>query len=140
CNHCKGCETKWYLNNRASRFRPRFGYSVSRRRRSLPMTRLLVVLFTAAVAVAEPPKTHQIKLDGQTFTLPEGFTIERVAGPPLVDRPISASFDDRGRLYVTDSSGSNEKLTEQLKHPNHRVIRLEDTKGTGTFDKSTVFA
>jgi putative membrane-bound dehydrogenase-like protein len=106
------------------------------------MTRLAVLLLIASVAVAEPQKiaTHQIKLDGHTFTLPEGFTIERVAGPPLVDRPISASFDDRGRLYVTDSSGSNEKLTEQLKHPDHRVIRLEDTNGTGVFDKSTVFA
>lgn len=104
------------------------------------MTRLAIVLLITSVAVAEPPKTHQMKLDGQTFTLPVGFTIERVAGPPLVDRPISASFDDRGRLYVTDSSGSNEKLTEQLKHPDHRVMRLEDTKGTGVFDKSTVFA
>ncbi|MBO0698099.1 MAG: HEAT repeat domain-containing protein [Zavarzinella sp.] len=107
------------------------------------MSRLAVLLLTAAVATAQPPKppaTHQVKLDGQTFTLPVGFTIERVAGPPLVDRPVSASFDDRGRLYVTDSSGSNEKLTEQIKHPNHRVIRLEDTKGNGVFDKATVFA
>ncbi len=106
------------------------------------MTRLAIVLLTATLAIADTPKTktHQIKLDGQTFTLPEGFTIERVAGPPLVDRPISASFDDRGRLYVTDSSGSNERLTEQIKHPNHRIIRLEDTDGDGKFDKSTVFA
>ena len=80
------------------------------------MIRLATLLLIASVAVAEPPKiaTHQIKLDGQTFTLPVGFTIERVAGPPLVDRPISASFDDRGRLYVTDSSGSNEKLTSGI--------------------------
>jgi putative membrane-bound dehydrogenase-like protein len=109
------------------------------------MSRLAVLLLVASVAAAEPtsptsPTTHQIKLDGQTFTLPVGFTIERVAGPPIVDRPVSASFDDRGRLYVTDSSGSNEKLTEQIKHPNHRVIRLEDSKGTGVFDKATVFA
>ncbi|HKA06353.1 MAG TPA: PVC-type heme-binding CxxCH protein, partial [Gemmataceae bacterium] len=103
---------------------------------------ILSFLLPATLLAAEPtkPATHQIKLDAHTFTLPVGFTIERVAGPPLVDRPISASFDDRGRLYVTDSSGSNEKLTEQLKHPGHRVIRLEDTKGTGVFDKSTVFA
>jgi putative membrane-bound dehydrogenase-like protein len=104
------------------------------------MFRLAVFLLVSSIAAAEPPATHQIKLDGQTFTLPAGFTIERVAGPPLVDRPISASFDDRGRLYVTDSSGSNEKPTEQLKHPDHRIIRLEDTKGTGVFDKATVFA
>jgi putative membrane-bound dehydrogenase-like protein len=107
------------------------------------MSRLAVLLLCAAVAAAQPPKppaTHQIKLDGHTFTLPVGFTVERVAGPPLVDRPIVASFDDRGRLYVADSSGSNEKPAEQLKHPNHRIVRLEDTKGTGVFDKATVFA
>lgn len=113
------------------------------------MSRHLAFLFLySTLAAGEPsptkpdikPGTHQIQLDGQTFTLPVGFTIERVAGPPLVDRPISASFDDRGRLYVTDSSGSNEKPEVQLKNPTHRIIRLEDTKGTGVFDKATVFA
>src|SRR5262245_9576008 len=103
---------------------------------------ILSLLLPTAILADEPPKpgTHQIKLDGHTFTLPVGFTIERVAGPPQVDRPIVASFDDRGRLYVADSSGSNEKLTDQLKNPTHRIIRLEDTKGTGVFDKATVFA
>jgi putative membrane-bound dehydrogenase-like protein len=106
------------------------------------MTRLAVVLLSAAVAVAQSPKatTHQIKLDEHTFTLPVGFTIERVAGPPLVDRPIVASFDDRGRLYVADSSGSNEKVAEQLKNPTHRIVRLEDADGDGKYEKSTVFA
>src|SRR5262245_15792453 len=108
------------------------------------MSRLAIfsVLLSATLLAAEPakPATHQVKLDGHTFTLPVGFTIERVAGPPLVDRPIVASFDDRGRLYVADSSGSNEKTSEQVKIPTHRIIRLEDTKGTGVFDKATVFA
>ena len=49
-----------------------------------------------------------------------------VCASPLVDRPISASFDDQGRLYVTDSSGSNEKPDKQLEAKPHRVVRLED--------------
>ena len=79
----------------------------------------ILLLFPAALLAAEPPKpaTHQVKLNGHTFTLPDGFTIERVAGPPLVDRPIAADFDEAGRLYVADSSGSNEKVAEQLKNP-----------------------
>jgi putative membrane-bound dehydrogenase-like protein len=85
-------------------------------------------------------KTHQVQLNGHTFTLPVGFEIELVAGPPLVDRPITADFDEQGRLYVADSSGSNEKVAEQLKKKPHRIVRLEDTKGTGRFDKSIVFA
>jgi putative membrane-bound dehydrogenase-like protein len=86
------------------------------------------------------PKTHQVKLNGHVFTLPVGFEIELAAGPDLVKRPIEADFDEQGRLYVSDSSGSNENVQEQLKKKPHRVVRLEDSKGTGKFDKSTVFA
>src|SRR6185369_2288188 len=90
----------------------------------------------------QPPAAplNQVKLNGHTFTLPPGFTIELVAGPPLVNRPITASFDEEGRLYVADSSGSNENVQVQLQKKPHRIVRLEDTKGTGKFDKSTVFA
>jgi putative membrane-bound dehydrogenase-like protein len=83
---------------------------------------------------------HEVRLNGHTFTLPVGFEIEQVAGPPLVNRPIVADFDEQGRLYVADSSGSNDKVTEQLRLKPHRAVRLEDTDGDGRFDRSTVFA
>jgi len=79
-------------------------------------------------------------VNGRTFTVPDGFTVELVAGPPLVDRPIIADFDERGRLYVADSSGSTEKVQKQLEDRPHRIVRLEDTDGDGRFDKQTVFA
>jgi putative membrane-bound dehydrogenase-like protein len=103
---------------------------------------LLVSLFSLQAQQAPPlrARTHQVKLNGQTFTLPVGFTIEQAAGPPLVDRPIVADFDDQGRLYVADSSGSNESVQVQLKKKPHRILRLEDTKGDGRFDRATVFA
>src|SRR6266498_2128643 len=99
--------------------------------------------FRAAVAlslIAPPAFAAQFKFPGQTFTVPDGFEVELVAGPHLVERPVSASFDAQGRLYVTDSSGSNEKPDKQLANPSHRVLRLEDTDGDGRFDKSVVFA
>ena len=80
------------------------------------------------------------KFPTQTFTVPDGFEVELAAGTNLSPRPVSASFDDHGRLYVTDSSGSNDKPVDQLKNPTARVLRLEDTDGDGRFDKSTVFA
>jgi putative membrane-bound dehydrogenase-like protein len=91
---------------------------------------------------AGPPAagTNQVELNGHTFILPPGFEIELVAGPPLVNRPIVADLDEQGRLYVADSSGSNEKVAEQLKKKPHRILRLEDTDGDGRFDRSTVFA
>src|SRR5262245_29541359 len=95
----------------------------------------LVFLTASCLHAADKPaaKTHQVRLNGHTFTLPAGFTIELAAGQPLVDRPITADFDEEGRLYVSDSSGSNEKVEEQLKKKPHRVLRLEDTKGDGKF-------
>ncbi len=79
-------------------------------------------------------------LNGHTFTLPDGFVIEVAAKAPLVDRPITMDFDERGRLYVTDSSGSNEPTAKQLENPTHRIRRLEDVDGDGVYDKSTLFA
>ena len=66
--------------------------------------------------------------------------MERAASSELAPRPIDMDFDEQGHLYVTDSSGSNAPVTEQLKQKPHRVLRLEDTNGDGVFDKSTVFA
>ena len=79
-------------------------------------------------------------VEGRVFRVPEGFSVEKVAGPPLVDRPIVADFDEQGRLYVADSSGSNEKVKKQVVDRPHRIVRLEDSDGDGRFDRSTVFA
>jgi putative membrane-bound dehydrogenase-like protein len=97
----------------------------------------LALLFGPAAAAARGGEFH---LNGHTFTLPDGFELEQAAGPPLVDRPIVADFDEQGRLYVADSSGSNEKVNVQLEKKPHRIVRLEDTDGDGRFDKRTVFA
>ena len=82
----------------------------------------------------------EFKLNGHTFTLPDGFEIELAAKTPIVDRPITASFDELGRLYVSDSSGTNDPVKKQLEDKPHRILRLEDTDGDGVFDKTGVFA
>ncbi len=82
----------------------------------------------------------QFRIGAHNFTLPDGFEIELVAGTNLVPRPIEADFDESGRLYVTDSSGSNDKVEKQLAEKPHRIVRLEDTDGNGRFDRSVVFA
>jgi putative membrane-bound dehydrogenase-like protein len=86
-----------------------------------------------------PDGFHQVKLNGHHFTLPDGFTIEVAAGVPLVERPIVAAFDEKGILYVCDSSGSNEPAAVQAKKKPHRIVRLQDSDGDGRFDKSNVF-
>ncbi len=75
-----------------------------------------------------------------SLKVPDGFSIDLAAGPPLVERPIVAAFDDEGRLYVAESSGSNDPVQKQLEDKPHRIVRLEDTDGDGKFDRRTVFA
>ena len=82
----------------------------------------------------------EVQSGGRKFHIPDGFTIERIAGPPLVDRPITAALDELGRLYVSDSSGSNDRVQKQLLEKPHRILRLEDTDRDGKFDKRTNFA
>lgn len=82
----------------------------------------------------------EFELNGRRYSLPDGFSLEQVAGPPLVDRPICADFDEQGRLYVAESSGANDDVETQLKERPHRILRLEDTDGDGHFDQSVVFA
>ncbi|MCE9565500.1 MAG: c-type cytochrome [Planctomycetes bacterium] len=99
----------------------------------------LLSLLLVAGSLNAQPNTHQVKLNGHTFTLPKDFTIELAAGADLAPRPIVAAFDTQGRLYVCDSSGSNEKTAIQVEKKPHRIVRLESTKGDGKFDKQTVF-
>ncbi len=95
------------------------------------------ILLTAA---PQRPDSPQPASAVAGLTVPDGFEVERVAGPPLVERPIVADFDEEGRLYVADSSGSNDKVDKQLADKPHRIVRLEDTDGDGRFDTSVVFA
>src|SRR5205085_6700995 len=94
----------------------------------------------AGGAAAPPAKTHQVRLNGHTFTLPVGFGVELVVSSPLVDRPIVADFDDQGRLYVAEANGAVTREDVAQKKTMHRIVRLEDTDGDGKFDKGTVFA
>ncbi len=72
--------------------------------------------------------------------VPDGFTIELVAGSDLVQHPMMGCFDERGRLFVCESAGTNRPASELIADPQDSIRLLEDTDGDGVFDKSTVFA
>ncbi|MDA0810549.1 MAG: c-type cytochrome [Planctomycetota bacterium] len=96
------------------------------------------VLIPVFAARAEP--SSSISTERGTIRVRDGFTIERVAGPPLVGHPMLANFDERGRLFIAESAGKNLRPAElETELPNF-VRMLEDTDGDGTFDKSTIFA
>ena len=104
---------------------------------SSAITALVLLTFVGHDQVAS---AADFAINGQRFTVPDGFVVELAAGTNVVQRPVSASFAADGRLYVTDSSGSNEKPDQQLKNPTHRILCLEDTNGDGRFDTVKVFA
>ncbi len=71
------------------------------------------------------------------MTVPEGFAVELVASEPEIVNPVAMTFDERGRIWITES----------LEYPRHeagpgrdRIKVLEDTDGDGRADKFTVFA
>src|SRR5688572_22662430 len=92
---------------------------------------LIFLVFTARCVAGAAEVKHKV---------PDGFTIEQVAGPPSIQFPMFACFDDRGRLYVAESSGLDLYAELVAQTRKCRVSRLEDTDGDGTFDKSTVYA
>ncbi|HEY4312239.1 MAG TPA: PVC-type heme-binding CxxCH protein [Pirellulales bacterium] len=94
---------------------------------------------------ASPPNetasnAHVVALPRHNFTLPPGFDVTLAAAPDLIERPIHADFDEQGRLYVCESSGTNDKVEKQLAEAPHWILRLEDTDGDGVFDRRTKFA
>ncbi len=96
--------------------------------------------FTLLATIAVASRAAEFKFGNQILKVPDGYEIELVTTTNLVKRPVAMDFDEQGRLYVTDSSGSSEKGPTQYEQKNHRVMRLEDTDGDGKFDKSTTFA
>lgn len=83
----------------------------------------------------------------QSFELQHGFTLELVAGEPLVADPIDAAFDDQNRLYVVEMSDypflpeqRAQKYKDQRAESWSRIRLLSDINSDGQMDKSVVFA
>ena len=102
----------------------------------VPLAASLALLYVGILGM----EASDFHFGGQTLTVPEGYVVEKVAGEPLVDRPVNMAFDESGALYVSDSSGANDRPVQQLGNPTHRVLRLVDTDQDGHFDSRTVFA
>lgn len=97
---------------------------------------MIVVLF-ASRAPAEGPRVFNL---AEHVKLPEGFVIEQIAGPSLVQHPLHITFDDKGRAYVTEMAGVNRNGKELEKELPNSIKRLVDSKGDGIFDQAQTFA
>src|ERR1700716_417296 len=72
--------------------------------------------------------------------VPHGFRIEQVSTPDLVSYPMMGTLDDRGRLFLCESSGNTLNNDQMASHPDYRIRLLEDRDGDGVYETSSIFA
>ncbi len=125
--------------------------SPARNARCFRWTRFLLlvaglVLLANTLAAQEKPPHNQDKPPGpalspqeaiQKMKVPEGFSVELVASEPDMVNPIGMTFDERGRIWITESL---EYPRSEPGKGRDRVKVLEDTDGDGRADKFTIFA
>jgi putative heme-binding domain-containing protein len=71
------------------------------------------------------------------MTVPPGFRVELVAAEPDVVNPVAMTFDERGRVWITESL---EYPRQQAGPGRDRIKVLEDTDADGRADRFTIFA
>ncbi len=70
-----------------------------------------------------------------------GFRVDLVAAEPLIRSPVAIEFDEDGRLYVAEFPEYNQYAGANPNQTLRGCVRLlEDTRGGGVYDKSTLFA
>jgi putative membrane-bound dehydrogenase-like protein len=100
----------------------------------------------ASMRSSERPPHNQDTVPGPALTpvqaiakmqVPPGFHIELVAAEPRIVNPVAMTFDERGRIWITESL----EYPRQSAGPGRdRIKILESTKGDGNYDKITIFA
>jgi putative membrane-bound dehydrogenase-like protein len=108
---------------------------------------IAILAFASSIQAAEPELTAK-DLPRAPFVPPaealktirfkKGFHVELVTAEPNVESPVAMAFDERSRLFVVEMIDYSER--REIKPHLGRIRLLEDTHGTGVFDKSSVFA
>ncbi len=84
-----------------------------------------------------PPRSPED--ERKAIHLPPGFEIQLVASEPAIHKPLNLSFDDRGRLWVTDTVEYPYPAAKGTK-PRDSVKILSDFHANGRAGKIETFA
>lgn len=101
---------------------------------------ILLMLTPLVISLLPHGFAEEFTFGSRTIRVPDGYEVQKITEPALVERPIAVARDERGRLYVTDSGGMTERAEQQLEAKPHSIRRLEDTDNDGIYDRSTLFA
>src|SRR5947209_961304 len=99
---------------------------------------LAIIAAAAFLALQGEPSIPSTGL--AALHVPRGFRVEKVTTPDLVSYPMMGTLDDRGRLFLCESSGNTLDNDQMAAHPDYKIRMLEDRDGDGVYDHSTVFA
>jgi mono/diheme cytochrome c family protein len=102
-------------------------------------------------AATEPADTQPVDIPqahphspAQTIAMtrvPPGYHLEVIASEPDIIAPVCLAWDGDGRMYAAEMQTYMLDLDASHEHdPRSRVIRFEDTRGNGIYDRHTVFA
>ncbi len=96
---------------------------------------LFVTFATTAFGQVAPEKAVD------TFKVVDGLQIELFAAEPMLINPTSMDIDHKGRVWVAEAVNYRRINFKRpiLREEGDRIVILEDSKGTGKADKSTVF-
>src|SRR5579864_2789736 len=120
------------------------------RRKTLVGMAAIVEMLVAGICTAAPTAGavlpyHQSSEPGPALSpqeamakmrLPAGFNVTLVASEPQIVNPTSFTFDDQGRIWITESV---EYPRESAGPGQDRIKILESTKHDGHIDKVTVY-
>ena len=73
------------------------------------------------------------------FHLPDGFEVRLFASEPMIAKPMNLAFDNRNRLWLTQTVEYPYPATKGTS-PRDAVMILEDIDGDGSADRSIKFA
>ncbi|AKP53966.1 PVC-type heme-binding CxxCH protein [Cyclobacterium amurskyense] len=90
----------------------------------------------------DPAPRYQLPLSPEEsmklVQVPVGFELQLFASEPDIINPMAIAWDDKGRLYVIETSDYPNEVRKE--GGNDKIKILEDTDGDGKADKITVFA
>ncbi|MGL4550448.1 MAG: PVC-type heme-binding CxxCH protein, partial [Gemmataceae bacterium] len=109
-----------------------------------PLSAFAALLAAAAVLAQKPPH-GQDKLPGPALTpaqavakmkVPDGFTVELVACEPDLINPVAMTFDEKGRVWVTESL----EYPRKSEGPGKDRVKVIEIGPDGKASKVTTFA